>query len=110
MGLPVLAITSGAAGTTGAPAAGGRSCAPRTPHANSNNASFRMALKGHQIMALLFQTNPVSRCNIAGYMRRLLVNPRYDSGRSHPITQMRPLHKTLGDYSSNMPSKSVVLR
>jgi len=47
-------------------------------------------------MALLFQTNLVSRRNIAGYVRRLLVNPRYDSGRTHPITQMRPLYKNLG--------------
>src|ERR1019366_9975413 len=97
MGLPVFSSTGGAAGTTGATAAGGRSCAPRTAHANRSNTSFRIALKGYQTMALLFQTNSVSRRNIVGCLRRLpLKSPLRQAGALTLSPQTRPLYQTLG--------------
>src|ERR1035441_2332048 len=111
MGLPVFSSTRGAAGTTGATAAGGSSCAPRTSHAIRSNTSFRMALNGYQTIALLFQTNSMSRRNIIRCSRHLpLKSPLRRRAHSPHITKMRPLPQTSGGYLSNKPPKRTAPR
>src|ERR1035437_7119818 len=110
MGLPVFSSAGGAAGTTGTAAAGGRSCAHRTPHANRSNASFRMARKGYLTGAIWFKKYLAQPVTSSAACAVFLLNPRYDSGRTHPYHPNAPATQTLGDYSSNIPSNSVVLR
>src|ERR1035437_8787969 len=92
MGLPVFSSTRGAAGTTEGAATGGRSCAQRAPHANRSDASFRIARKGYLIMTLASE-EPVtsSVTNVVFFL-----NPRYDSGRTHPYQPNAPATPKLG--------------
>src|ERR1035438_7450094 len=112
MGLPVFSNTTGAAGTTagttGGAAVGGGSCAHTAPHTHRSEPSFRLTRNSYLTMAT---KNPGQGRNVFCRIRRLLIkSPLRQRAHTHPYHPNAPATPTLGGYSSNIPSNSVVLR